>query len=125
MNCNHKLASTGAKWFVQEMKKSYMLLYPDKVSVFNSDIIITDVSLAEAFARFEQILLKELKDNLDIYNFISLGCCYRPNRTLTLLAKKANISTTYFPEHAQLEIANDTIWVSSNRQEPYKLHISS
>ena len=30
MNYNHKLASTGAKWFVQEMKKCCMLLHPDK-----------------------------------------------------------------------------------------------
>ena len=125
MNYNHKLASTGAKWFVYEMKKCCTLLYPDKVSGLDPNIVITDAPLAEAFARFEQLLTKELKDNLDVYNFISLGCCYRPNRTLVMLAKKANISTAYFPMHAHLEIANNTIWVSSDRQEPYKLHISN
>ena len=124
MNYNHKLASTGAQWFVQEMKKCCMVLYPDKVSVLDSNIVITDNSLAEAFARFEQLLIKELKNNLDLYNFISLGCCYRPNRTLATLAKKANISTAFFPMHAHLEIANNTIWVSTDMQEPYKLPIS-
>ena len=124
MNYNHKLASTGARWFVQEMKKCCTLLYPDKVSGLDPNIVITDASLAEAFARFEQLLIKELKDNLDVYNFISLGCCYRPNRTLAMLAKKANISTDYFPQHAYLEIANNTILVSSDNQDSYKLNIS-
>ena len=125
MNYNHKLASTGAKWFVQEMKNCCMVLYPDKVSVLDCNIVITDNSLAEAFARFEQLLIKELKDNLDLYNFISMGCCYRPNRTLAMLAERANISTAYFPQHAHLEIANKTIWVSIDRQEPYKLRVSN
>ena len=121
----YKLATVAAEWWIEQMKKKCKKLYPDKFSFERSGLIIKDSSLQEQFSQFKEFLIEEIYNTLTNYSYISLGCYYYPDRTLMTLAKKCNISTTYFPIHAHIEIVNNSIMVSDNHDEPYKLRIYS
>ena len=123
---DYKLATVGAKWWIEQMKKRCLDICPSKIKIsnFGLNIDVIDISLAEKFSRFEKMLADEIQNHLNLYHFISFGCAYYPNKLLTKIAEKAEISTDFFPVHAQMEIANNAIRVSTDNHELYSLNIS-
>ena len=123
---DYKLASVGAKWWIKQMKKRCIDICPTKIKIsnFGLDIDVVDVDLSEKFSQFEKMLADEIQKQLNLYHYISFGCAYYPNKLLQKTAENAGISIDYFPIHAYMEIAHNTIKVSTDNHELYSLNIS-
>ena len=120
----YKLATEAAKWWIKQMKQRYQQIFHTKTSGFGSNIVILDTTLAEKFCIFEELLRNNIQENLEKYHYFHTGCCYYPNDLLVKLAEEADISTSYFPIHAQLTIAKNSIYVSVGYEDLYKLNIN-
>lgn len=121
----YKHAQTAANWWIEEMKKRCNHIYPDKVISNNSGFIITDESLSADLSRFQVELVSEIQNCLEKGSSLLLSCYFYPNRNLSLIAKKAKISKTYFPISASMEIFFGKIFVSVNDNNPSLLPLPS
>lgn len=121
-----KLATAAANWWVNLMKVRCQELYPDKVITDDSGIVIIDTSLFEAFSRFYEVLKNEIYFCLEKRNHLSLTCCcFIPASQLTRLARKASISTIFFPERASMQVYGTFVEVSLNGEDLHKLYVSA
>lgn len=107
----YKMAKVATDWWIEEMKKRCLRLYPDKFNENSLDLEIVDNSLLEELTKFHSVLMDEILRALKIYHYICLTCYYFPDTQLINIAKKAQIPTHYFPLHAQMEIYNNEIHV--------------
>lgn len=109
-----KLATVATNWWIEQMKKQCRHQYPQKIIEDNSNFVIIDDSLAEELSRFEKALLEKIHACIENRQYLCLTCCYFPSKELSNIAKKANISATYFPVRAQMTICGNSIEVSTN-----------
>ena len=119
----YKLANAAAKWWIEQIKNQCQRISPEITSGYGSNIKVLDKTLGEKLGVFEELLRNEFLEHLKTYDYFHIGCCYYPNDLLIELAEKANLSTSYFPMHAQLTIAKNSIYVSVGYEEQYKLNI--
>lgn len=110
----YKLATAAAKWWCKEIKNRYRKLHFGEITT----------SFEEKVSLFEQVLISEIHQQLEIFHYISIGCYYFPDKTLAKIAKEADLDKFYLPIHAHLEIVNGSILVSSGYDDPYKLNIN-
>ena len=108
----YKQAQIAANWWIDQMKKQCNKLYPNKVIMDNSTFVVIDDSLNEDFARFHKILSSKIQFYLEIRSYLALTCHFVPCADLSSLARKAKISTTYFPHSATMVVNCGKIEVS-------------
>ena len=120
---NYNKAKVAADWWIEEMKKKCRQSYPNKLTENNSNLEIIDDSLAEEFSRFHTVLINEILNLLSNNYSITLTCYYIPNSLLKNIAKKAQISTTYFPYSAEMHIYNNSIQVSTTGESLRELSL--
>lgn len=116
-----KLTTVATNWWIEQMKKQCRNQYPQKIIEEDSNLIIIDASMAEEFSRFEKALSEKIHNCIENRQYLCLTCYYFPSKELSNIAKKANISATYFPPRAQMTICGCSIVVSSNGENLYKL----
>lgn len=122
--CN-KVAKAAAEWWIEQMKKRCTVLYPDRIVKDRNGFLITDHSLIEDFTQFEKVLVCKIRDSLQKFNYVYLGCCYSPDSMLLEVAKQTKIPLTYFPIHADMEIHHTSIRVSTGENDLHELSIST
>ena len=110
MYCKEAIAATN--WWIEQIKKRCIQVYPNKVTRDGSNLVIIDDKLAEDLSRFENILINEFQKYIEKNHYIILTCCHFPNSDLKKLAQKAGFSTTYFTFRAEMRIFGKSIQVS-------------
>lgn len=118
---HYRVAKVASNWWIEQMKKRCKQLYPDRISGNFPNLTIIDNSFAKELGRFEKILTEEIYNNIERNHYICFTCYYIPNTDLAKLAKRANISTTYFPTHAEMRIWKQSIEVALNGSDLRKL----
>jgi len=106
------VAKTATAWWIEQIKKRGITLYPERIIKDKSNLIVVDVSLQEALSMFEEALYIEIKNHLEKFHYMYLGCSYSPDDPLSKLAKKAQLPFNYFPMHTDMEIYGSSIRVS-------------
>ena len=109
----YKLATVAAKWWCREITNKYRQAHFGKL----------DKSFEEKISLFEQALISEIHQHLELYHYITMGCCYFPDETLSKITTETNIDSRYLPIFAHLEIAHNSIYVSSGYEDTHKLNI--
>ena len=109
---DYKIASVATQWWIDQMTKHCMELYPSKVIRKDSFLVIVDESLAREFSYFEKILFKEIHFHIISNIPLSLTCYYWPSGDLGRLVRKSSISKDYFPSRANMLIYNRYVEVS-------------
>lgn len=107
-----EIAKAAAAWWIEQIKKRCIILYPERVINDKSDFIVVDASLQEVLSRFEESLYIEIKNQLEKFHYMYLGCSYYPDRELAKLAKKTQLPLNYFPLDADMEIYGSSIRVA-------------
>lgn len=120
-----RVANVAAKWWIEQMKKRCTILYPERIIKDRTGFLIADDFLTEDLERFESILVCKIKDSLQKFHYVYLGCCYSPDSTLLEVAKQSKIPITYFPIHADMEIHHNSIHVSTGKSDMHELRIST
>ena len=115
---DYKMAKASANWWIEAMKRQCNHLYPTKVIHDGCSFVVVDSSLSQELARFEEVLYNAISDCLIKQSYLSLTCCWYPNRDLSKLLQKANISRDYLPPRAAMEICGNSVKVSLNGEEP-------
>ena len=121
----YKQAQTAANWWVEQIKMRCSELYPDRIARDGSNFVIVDNSLKDGLSQFQSLLTDDIQVCLEKCSYLSLSCCYMPNRQLSKLAKLANIPDTYFPIRASMEIFDRYVQVALNDEELYTLPLPS
>ena len=121
MNC--ALAVVAADWWIEQMLKRCSELYPNKVTTNGSDFVIVDNSLDEELSRFKAVLIEEIGNCLDQHSYLSLTCHYLPNSKLSSFARKAKISSSYFPTSASMDVLFGKIQVGLNGKKMRELSL--
>ena len=122
---DYKIASVATKWWIEQIKKRCLELYPKKVMVDHTGIVIIDNLLENEISRFEKVLFAQILQNVQSNLYLSLTCYFWPSALLGVLVRKANISKDYFPHRAQMEIYDNSIYVSINGEDLRKLSLPS
>lgn len=120
--CN-QVAKVAAEWWIEQMKKRCTILYPNRIIRDRTGFVITDDFLVDELSRFQESLANEIRNKLQKSPFIYLGCCYSPDSMLSEIAKQSQISITYFPIHADMEIYHNSIRVSTGENDLHELRI--
>lgn len=120
-----KVAKAAAEWWIEQMKKRCTILYPNRIVRDKSGFVITDDSLYEELSRFEEILAGEIRNDLQKFHHVYLGCSHYPDTILSKLAKKSQIPVIYFPIQADMEIHNTSIRVSTGGNDSYEIRFSA
>ena len=107
-----EIAKTAAAWWIEQIKKRCIILYPNRIIKDKSELVVVDVSLLEVLSRFEEALCNEIQNNLEKFHYMYLGCSYYPDRELAKLAKKTQLPLNYFPLDADMEIYGSSIRVA-------------
>ena len=66
------------------------------------NLVIIDDSFAKELSQFGKVLTEEIYDPIEKRYYVCFSCYYIPNNDLAKLAKRDNISTTYFPVCAEM-----------------------
>ena len=120
-----EIAKTAAAWWVKQIEKRCIFLCPDRIIKDKSNFIVVDVSLQEVLSRFEEALYIEIKNQLEKFHYMYLGCSYSPDEPLSRLAKEINIPFNFFPIHADMEIYDSSIRVSYGNIEWHEIRSSA
>ena len=112
-------AKIAAAWWVQQVMKKYSSL-PHKRNPDDSSVII-DPSLQEVLCLFEKALYDEIRNTLEKFNHIYIGCSYYPDKLLSRLAKAVQLPLNYFPIDADMEIIKNSITVSYGKLDWHKI----
>lgn len=114
---NYKVAKAAAGWWVQQMTKRCKQLYPDKITGDNSNLVVVDDSLQDELTRFEKLLAEEILYYVEKPCPACFTCYHLPNYELSKIAKKASISTTYFPVRAEMRVFGKSVEVAFNGEK--------
>ena len=110
----YKLATVAADWWCKQIQNRYRIFHFDEI----------DTSFAEKICLFKQSLTSEIHEQLKIYHYFTIGCCFFPDKTLAQIANETGLNQRYLPIHAHLEITNNSILVSSDHEDLYKLNVN-
>lgn len=122
---DYKIAKIAAKWWIDQMTKQCMELYPCKVIQKESDIVIVDESLKKELSKFQEILFNEILYHIRHETCLSLTCYFWPSGDLGRIVKKSRISSDYFPPRANMQIHDGYIEVSLNGADLRKLPLTA
>lgn len=118
---DYKISKVATQWWIDQMIKHCLELYPDKIIRKNSNLVIVDHSLQRELSHFQEVLFEEIHYHVKLYGYLSLTCCYWPVGDLGRLVKKISISKDYFPPRANMLIYNGSIEVSLDGEDLRKL----
>ena len=113
---DYKLAKLAANWWIEAMKKQCSDFYPHKIN---------DDSFTKELARFESVLVDEISYCILHKGYLTLTCCFLPNRELSKLTQKAMLSTEHLPQRALMQIYGNSIEVSIDGSDLRKLSVSA
>lgn len=120
-----KVAKVAAEWWIEQIKKRCTILYPDRIIKDRTGFVITDDFFAEELSRFQKFLTDEIRNHLQKFHSVYLGCCYTPDSMLLGIAKQSEVPITYFPIHAEMEIYHNSIHVSYGENDLHELRFST
>ena len=120
-----EIAKTAAAWWIEQVKKRCIILCPERVIKDKSELIVVDVSLQEVLSRFEEALYIEIRNNLEKFHYMYLGCSYSPEAPLSQLAKQTQLPFNYFPLHTDMEIYGSSIRVAYGSFDWHEIRCSA
>ena len=118
---DYQIAKIAAQWWIDQMTKQCMSLYPCKVIRKDSCLVIVDEHLQKELSQFEELLFNEILYHIRFETCLSLTCFYWPSGDLKILVKKSRISSDYLPPRANMLIHDGYIEVSLNGEDLRKL----
>ena len=120
-----EIAKTAAAWWIEQIKKRCIILYPERIIKDKSNFIVVDVSLQEQLSKFEESLYIEILNNLKKFHYMILGCSYSPEKPLSQLAKTTQLPFNCFPLHTEMEIYGSSIRVSYGNFDWHEIRSSA